>query len=142
MKRLLLVFGMLLLGMVFVSANGNGNIFERCIANSTQALSTTDSNSLIAGFALRGSEGCTKIIDSESANSQTNVNGFTVPYGILLEGTLDSVQSITGALGSGGGVGLLGWAGLSMIGVFTVTAAVAVSKTLPAAVCLLVTFTV
>src|SRR3990167_1687512 len=89
----------------FVSANGNGNIFERCIANSTQALSTTDSNSLIAGFALRGSEGCTKIIDSESANSQTNVNGFTVPYGILLEGTLDSIKSITGALGSGGGVG-------------------------------------
>src|SRR3990167_2036150 len=86
----------------FVSANGNGNIFERCIANSTQALSTTDSNSLIAGFALRGSEGCTKIIDSESANSQTNVNGFTVPYGILLEGTLDSVQSITGDFGSGG----------------------------------------
>jgi len=86
----------------FVSANGNGNIFERCIANSTQALSTTDSNSLIAGFALRGSEGCTKIIDSEGANSQTNVNGFTVPYGILLEGTLDSVQSITGDFGSGG----------------------------------------
>ncbi|EKD49093.1 MAG: hypothetical protein ACD_64C00006G0001, partial [uncultured bacterium] len=25
----------------FVSANGYGNIFERCIANSTQALSTT-----------------------------------------------------------------------------------------------------
>jgi Tol biopolymer transport system component len=82
----------------FVSANGRGNIFERCIANSTQALSVTGSSSLIAGFALRGSEGCTKIIDSESANTQTYAGGFTVPYGILLEGTIDSTQNVTGAL--------------------------------------------
>ena len=79
----------------FVSANGYGNIFERCIANSTQALSTTDSNSLIAGFALRGSEGCSKIIDSEAANSQTSPDGFTVPFGILLEATLGSEITLT-----------------------------------------------
>ena len=88
----------------FVSANGNGNIFERCIANSTQALSTTDSNSLIAGFALRGSESCTQIIDSESANAQTSPYGLTIPYGIWLEETIDSTQSVTGGLGPTGRV--------------------------------------
>src|SRR3972149_1520239 len=71
----------------FVSVNGYGNIFERCIANSTQALSTTDLNSIVAGFALRGSEGCSKIIDSESANTTSNFTGYTVPYGILIEQT-------------------------------------------------------
>ena len=80
----------------FVSNNGFGNIFERCIANATQALSTTDSNSLIAGFALRGSEHCTKIIDSESANAKTSNAGVTVPYGIVLEGTLDQINTLTG----------------------------------------------
>ncbi len=79
----------------FVAANGFGNLFERCIANSTQALSTTDSNSLIAGFAFRGSEGCSKIIDSEAANSQTNPDGFTIPFGILLEATLGSEITLT-----------------------------------------------
>jgi len=82
----------------FVSANGNGNIFERCIANSTMALSVTDTDSLIAGFALRGDESCTKIINSEAGNAETNVNGFTVPYGVLLEGTLDQVETVTGLL--------------------------------------------
>lgn len=80
----------------FVTANGNGNLFERCIANATLALSVTDSSSLVAGFALRGNEGCTKIINSEGCNTETNVDGFTVPYGILLEGTLDQIETITG----------------------------------------------
>ena len=74
----------------FVSANGFGNIFERCIANSTQAITTSDSNSLIAGFALRGSEKCSKIVDSEAANAVSDVEGFAVPYGILLEASLGS----------------------------------------------------
>ncbi len=79
----------------FVSNNGFGNIFERCIANATQALSTTDANSLVAGFAFRGSEGCSKIINSEAANSVTSSSGFTIPYGILLESRLDSVNTVT-----------------------------------------------
>ena len=79
----------------FVSADGYGNIFERCIANATQALSTTDYNSLIAGFALRGTEQCTKIIDCESANATTSPDGVTVPYGILLEATFDGLVSVT-----------------------------------------------
>ena len=83
----------------FVAKDGNGNIFERCIANATQALSVTGDNSIVAGFALRGSESCTTIIDSEGSNSQTNVNGFTIPYGILLETTIDSTQSMTGLAG-------------------------------------------
>ena len=79
----------------FISADGYGNIFERCIANSTQAITTSDSNSLIAGFALRGSEKCSKVVDSEAANGTTDPTGFAVPYGILLEGTLDPLTSVT-----------------------------------------------
>ena len=71
----------------FVSNNGSSNIFERCIANATQALSATDSNSLIAGFALRGTEKCSKIIDSESANTKASTDGVTVPYGMVFEST-------------------------------------------------------
>ena len=82
----------------FSSENGYGNIFERCIANGTQALSTTDSNSTIAGFALRGTEGCTKIIGCESSNATASSSGVTVPYGILLQGTLDGTFNVTGAL--------------------------------------------
>ena len=69
----------------FVSTDGHSNIFENCIANTTIGLSTTDANSLIAGFALRGSESCTKIIASESTNAQANSEGVTVPCGILLK---------------------------------------------------------
>ena len=78
----------------FSSINGYGNIFERCIANATQALSTTDSNSLVAGFALQGTESCTKIINSESANAVASSNGVTVPYGIILQETFNSLQSV------------------------------------------------
>ena len=82
----------------FSSENGYGNIFERCIANGTQALSTTDSSSIVAGFALLGSESCSKIIGCESANAITSSSGVTVPYGILLQGTLDGTSNVTGAL--------------------------------------------
>ena len=74
----------------FASYNGYGNIFERCIANGTQALSTTDSSSVVAGFALRGTEGCTKIIDSESSNAIASSSGVTIPYGILVQGSLST----------------------------------------------------
>jgi FOG: WD40 repeat len=93
----------------FVSLNGYGNIFERCIANGTQALATIDSNSLIAGFALRGNEGCSKIIECEAANSTSSPNGYTIPYGILLEGSMSSITSITGALGTAGIVNSVNW---------------------------------
>lgn len=79
----------------FVSSNGYGNIFERCIANGTQALTTTDANSVIAGFALRGTEGSSKIIGCEAANAVTNVGGVTVPYGILLEASINSSLTLT-----------------------------------------------
>ncbi len=79
----------------FLAANGSRNIFERCIANTTEALSTTDQNSIVAGFALRGSETCTKIINSEAIGSQTSNLGVTTPYGILLEATLDGLTTVT-----------------------------------------------
>jgi len=86
----------------FLAKDGNGNLFERCIANATQALSVTGSDSVVAGFALRGDESCTKIIDSEGANSQTNVSGVTLPYGMLVEQTMSSVTQVTNATSTGG----------------------------------------
>ena len=85
----------------FVSRDGFANIFERCIANSTQALSVTGSSSVIAGFAFRGTEKCSKIVHSEASNSTTDPDGFTVPYGIFIEGTFDSLGSVTGVALSG-----------------------------------------
>ena len=93
----------------FASVDGTGNIFERCIANATQALSTTDSNSLIAGFALRGSEECSKIIGCEAANATASSDGVTVPYGILLEPTFDSLVTVSGFFGMDGEVQALDW---------------------------------
>ncbi len=89
--------------MGFVTTDGFGNIFERCIANSTQALSTTDFNSIVAGFAFRGSESCSKIIDSESANATTSPDGVTIPFGILLEAQFDGLVSVTAVNPNGGG---------------------------------------
>ena len=80
----------------FIASDGYGNVFERCIANATQAFTTTDSNSLIAGFALRGSEGCSKIISCEAANATASDDGVAIPYGVLLEGSFSSLQSVTG----------------------------------------------
>jgi parallel beta-helix repeat protein len=79
----------------FVANDGSSNIFERCIAGATQALTTTDQNSLVAGFALRGLENCTKIIECEAAKSITSPDGVTVPYGILLESRFDGVTTVT-----------------------------------------------
>ena len=93
----------------FASQDGYGNIFERCVANSTQGVHTTDSDSIIAGFALRGSEKCSKIVDSEGANAVSDITGFTVPHGIFLEGTIDSVQSVTGLFGSIGDINTVDW---------------------------------
>lgn len=79
----------------FNSIGGYGNIFQRCIANSTQALSTTDSNSIIAGFMLSGNERASRIMNCEASNAMTNFTGVTVPYGILLQATLTSLTSVT-----------------------------------------------
>src|SRR5579872_4231756 len=79
----------------FSAFNGHFNIFERCIANATQALSTTDFSSVIAGFALRGTEASSKIIECEAANTTVASTGVTVPYGILLQQTINSSLLLT-----------------------------------------------
>jgi WD40 repeat protein len=79
----------------FISSDGYGNIFERCIANATQALTTTDSNSVAAGFGLKGSEECSKIISCEASNGITAATGVTVPYGIWLEPQFDGLTTVT-----------------------------------------------
>ena len=60
-----------------------------------KALSTTDFDSLIAGFALRGIEACTKIIECEAAKSMASIAGVNIPYGILLEGYFDVPLTLT-----------------------------------------------
>ncbi len=79
----------------FVTSNGYGNMFQRCIANSTQALNATNVNVVVAGFALRRGEGATSIIGSEASNSTSSPYGITVPYGIWLEPTFDTLTSVT-----------------------------------------------
>ncbi len=79
----------------FVASNGYGNVFERCIASSTQGLAATDTNDVIAGFALRGTEGSSKIIECEAANSTTSPSGVAIPTGILLESRFDSLTTVT-----------------------------------------------
>jgi WD40 repeat protein len=92
----------------FSSLNGTGNIFERCIANSTQALSTTDPNSIVAGFVLRGTEAGSKIIGCESANATTNLTGVTIPYGILLQAQVSGLTSVT-SFSQANGFAALAW---------------------------------
>lgn len=80
----------------FSAANGRGNVFEECIANSTQGLQVTAYDSVIAGFALRSSESCSKIIECEASNSTSSPYGSAIPYGIRLVGQLDTLTSVTG----------------------------------------------
>ncbi len=80
----------------FVSSNGNANIFERCIAQATQALSTTDMQSVVANIAFLGSESCSKIIECEASGAVSSPNGVSVPYGIYLQATLDQLIITTG----------------------------------------------
>ncbi len=81
----------------FVSNNGNSNIFTGCISDGLST-TTTNSSSVVAGFALTGSEMCSEIVNCESCNSVapftssivntgTNVLAPT-PYGVLLPSTL------------------------------------------------------
>ena len=83
----------------FISTNGSGNIFESCIADGTTSLNTAVGNS-VAGFALVGTENCSKILGCESANAfapyqlvvSPGIGNVTaigpVPYGILLQSSL------------------------------------------------------
>jgi parallel beta-helix repeat protein len=74
----------------FITNSGNFNIFENCFANGTQGLNVTDSSSLVAGFAFLGTENCSKIIGCESSAANTSSSGFTIPYGIVLQGSATS----------------------------------------------------
>ncbi|MGE0206365.1 MAG: right-handed parallel beta-helix repeat-containing protein [Candidatus Babeliales bacterium] len=67
----------------FISDNGRSNIFEQCNAQGTITTQTT-LDFVAAGFALTGSEMCTKIISCESFDNTTPTTGFAIPYGILL----------------------------------------------------------
>ncbi len=83
----------------FVSRESYGNVFERCIANSTQNLTATDYGTRVAGFALLGTgTQCNKIIECESANATTSPDGITIPYGIVLPSTLSSFTKLVGLL--------------------------------------------
>lgn len=79
----------------FVSSNGHGNIFKNCIANATQNIPSTNYNAIIAGFGLRNNEQCSSILSCQADHTISGTSGFTIPTGILLEGTFDSTTSLT-----------------------------------------------
>lgn len=79
----------------FSTRAGYGNVFEKCIANSTQNLNATDDRVIIAGFGMRNGESCSKIIECQASNSMSNENGATVPYGIWLEATFEQLTTLT-----------------------------------------------
>lgn len=81
----------------FASQNGYGNLFEDCMALGTGSSAVTDSDSIIAGFALLGTEACSRIINCQAANGFASSSGLTVPYGIYLQSTVfqDSMITLT-----------------------------------------------
>ncbi len=79
----------------FVSSGGNGNMFKDCIALATQNFTSTAYATEVVGFGLRNNEQCTSILSCESNNTASGASGFTIPTGILLEGTFDSTTSLT-----------------------------------------------
>ncbi len=81
----------------FVTSNGYGNIFERCIANATHTLTATAPESIVAGFGMRGTEHCSKIIECEAGNSVTSSNGLTIPYSIWLQARFEGLTTVTSA---------------------------------------------
>lgn len=101
----------------FISNNGLGNIFQNCIADGTTT-TTTNFNSIVAGFALTGSEMCSKIVGCEgcnttgpSATSIVNTATITasgIPYGIVLQGTLTQLTQLT-SVNEGGQVASVNW---------------------------------
>lgn len=77
----------------YVTFDGFGNIFENCLAQSTQGLSVTDFNSIVTGFGIRGSGARgNKIINCTSGNSMTSPSGQAVPYGIWLEESMSQLN--------------------------------------------------
>ncbi len=79
----------------FVSSGGIANNFFQCIANSTQNLTATGQNSIIAGFGLKQQESYSTIANCVASNSSTNTLAFSVPYGIWVESTLTVSQQNT-----------------------------------------------
>ncbi len=75
-----------------------GTVFKNCIANATQALSTTDQSSVVVGFALLGTgTQCNAIIGCEAASASVSMQGLTPSYGIYLQSTLlvDNTFTVT-----------------------------------------------
>lgn len=78
----------------FISTSGSGNVFENCTAQAVQTGATAD-GIVAVGFALTGSENCSKIIGCMSSNNATNATGQSIPYGILLTPVVDSLTTVT-----------------------------------------------
>ncbi len=80
----------------FISENGSNNIFSECVAQNTLALTVTGVSNVAAGFALIGTESNSQITKCTSSIIETNANGFTIPYGILLQYSFDTLTTVTG----------------------------------------------
>ncbi len=79
----------------FLSADGSSNIFSECVAQNTLALTVTGISNVTAGFALTGTESNSQITKCTSTVVETNANGFSIPYGILLQYSFDALTTVT-----------------------------------------------
>ena len=80
----------------FLSTNGSSNIFTSCIAQNTLASTVIGSSSVAAGFALSGTESDSHITHCTSNITETDSDGFSTPFGILLQYSFDTLTSVTG----------------------------------------------
>lgn len=79
----------------FVSRDGHGNLFENCVANSTENLNATDWNTCIAGYALLGTGiQCNKIIGCEAGNATASPDGLARATGIFIESGMRPLSSL------------------------------------------------
>ncbi|TET36000.1 hypothetical protein E3J61_01420 [Candidatus Dependentiae bacterium] len=92
----------------FLSANGSSNIFSSCIAQNTLALTVTGVPNVAAGFAFIGTESDSRIAQCTSNVTETDVNGFATPYGLLLQYSFDALSTVTGG-GQGAQCNAVSW---------------------------------
>jgi len=71
----------------FNAENGSENTFIRCVAEGITTTATAEGN-VVAGFALKGTEQASSIINCVASDVQTSTSNQVIPYGIFAELTL------------------------------------------------------
>ena len=76
----------------FVAENGSKNLFIKCVAEGATTTATAESN-IVAGFALKGTETSSAIIECVARNIESSSSGQTIPYGIIAKTSLQTPVS-------------------------------------------------